>query len=70
MKQKIVNLQFLKIKAAVSGRSVYLRFQSATGDAMGMNMVTKGVEKALQFLEQQFPDLDCLRFYFKIEKKK
>jgi len=48
------------IKAAVSGRSVYLRFQSATGDAMGMNMVTKGVEKALQFLEQQFPDLDCL----------
>lgn len=28
---------------------------------MGMNMVTKGVEKALQFLENEFPDMDCLR---------
>ena len=46
---------------AVAGRTIYIRFQSATGDAMGMNMVTKGVEKALEYLQKEFPDMDCLR---------
>jgi len=48
------------IKVAVAGRQLYVRFKSSTGDAMGMNMVSKGVEKALEILEQYFPDLEVL----------
>jgi len=45
------------IKCNLSGRYIYLRFKSYTGDAMGMNMVSKGVEKALSILQENFPDM-------------
>lgn len=48
------------IKCNVSGRDVYMRFRSVTGDAMGMNMVSKGVEAAMDTLSQYFSDLDVL----------
>jgi hydroxymethylglutaryl-CoA reductase (NADPH) len=38
-----------------------MRFKSRTGDAMGMNMVSKGVEKAIQILQDHFPDMEALR---------
>lgn len=31
------------VNATVAGRNVYLRFKCSTGDAMGMNMVGKGM---------------------------
>ena len=37
-----------------------MRFRSVTGDAMGMNMVSKGVEAAMDTLSQYFSDLDVL----------
>ena len=35
------------VKITLAGKSVYIRFCTVTGDAMGMNMISKGVEKAL-----------------------
>jgi len=45
------------LEATVAGRNVYLRFNCMSGDAMGMNMVSKGCLKAIEVLENEFPDL-------------
>eukprot|EP00249_Psilotum_nudum_P033900 c5187_g2_i1 orf=425-2224(+) len=52
--------RLLDIQCAVAGRNLYMRFVCSTGDAMGMNMVTKGVEKILNALKQDFPDMDVV----------
>ncbi|XP_014834540.1 PREDICTED: 3-hydroxy-3-methylglutaryl-coenzyme A reductase-like isoform X1 [Poecilia mexicana] len=49
-----------KLLACVAGRNLYIRFQSQTGDAMGMNMLSKGTEQALSRLKQHFPDMEVL----------
>ncbi|KAM4532447.1 3-hydroxy-3-methylglutaryl-coenzyme A reductase-like isoform 1-T2 [Fundulus diaphanus] len=49
-----------KLLVAVAGRNLYIRFQSQTGDAMGMNMLSKGTEQALHRLKQHFPDMEVL----------
>ncbi|XP_044000146.1 3-hydroxy-3-methylglutaryl-coenzyme A reductase-like [Gambusia affinis] len=49
-----------KLLACVAGRNLYIRFQSQTGDAMGMNMLSKGTEQALSQLKQHFPDMEVL----------
>nr|QTC53107.1 3-hydroxy-3-methylglutaryl-CoA reductase [Salvia miltiorrhiza] len=49
-----------KIKCAIAGKNLYMRFTCSTGDAMGMNMVSKGVQNVLDFLVNQFPDMDVL----------
>jgi len=48
------------MKVAVAGRHVYIRFKCTTGDAMGMNMVSKGVDRVLEYIGQQFANFDVL----------
>ncbi|GET90931.1 3-hydroxy-3-methylglutaryl-coA reductase, putative [Leishmania tarentolae] len=52
--------KLLNIKCAMAGRQVHLRFLAFTGDAMGMNMITKGCDKALQLLQQHIPSVRVL----------
>uniref|UniRef100_A0A0D9XF62 3-hydroxy-3-methylglutaryl coenzyme A reductase n=1 Tax=Leersia perrieri TaxID=77586 RepID=A0A0D9XF62_9ORYZ len=48
------------VKCALAGRNLYMRFSCSTGDAMGMNMVSKGVQNVLDYLQDDFPDMDVI----------
>ena len=49
-----------KVQCAMAGKNLYIRFTCSTGDAMGMNMVSKGVQNVLDFLRTDFPDMDVI----------
>lgn len=48
------------IRCAIAGKNLYMRFTCSTGDAMGMNMVSKGVQNVLEYLQADFPDMDVI----------
>jgi hydroxymethylglutaryl-CoA reductase (NADPH) len=50
------------IKTALAGTYLYIRFKTTTGDAMGMNMISKGVEHALSVManESGFEDMEII----------
>ncbi|KAE8226977.1 hypothetical protein CF319_g470 [Tilletia indica] len=49
------------LRCVLAGRTLYVRFATSTGDAMGMNMISKGVEKALDLMQSEhFPEMRVL----------
>ncbi|KAF7856972.1 hypothetical protein EAF04_009732 [Stromatinia cepivora] len=50
------------IKTALAGTNLYPRFKTTTGDAMGMNMISKGVEHALKVMSTEcgFDDMEII----------
>ncbi|XP_063705325.1 3-hydroxy-3-methylglutaryl-coenzyme A reductase [Culicoides brevitarsis] len=49
-----------EIMIGMDGPQLYIRFRALTGDAMGMNMVSKGAETALRIIARAFPDMEII----------
>lgn len=49
--------KLLSVKPTVSGKNCYLRLKCFSGDAMGMNMISKGSLAVVELLRQHFPTL-------------
>lgn len=45
-----------RIKQNLAGHFLFIRFVATTGDAMGMNMLSKGVEAVLNLVKSKWPE--------------
>ena len=52
--------RLVDLRVIVAGRNAFLRFSCVTGDAMGMNMVSKGTAAALKHIAKAFPDMSVV----------
>lgn len=56
---RFARLQSLKV--AQAGTYLFIRFKTTTGDAMGMNMISKGVDEAMKVMtESGFQDMNTI----------
>lgn len=52
--------KLLSASPTVAGKNVYLRLRCFSGDAMGMNMVSKGSLAVVELLREKFPSLSLV----------
>ena len=52
--------KLISVDTRIVGCQVFMRFQCSTGEAMGMNMVSKGVEHILKYLSVIFNDMQTV----------
>jgi hydroxymethylglutaryl-CoA reductase (NADPH) len=52
--------KLVSLKTALAGRTLFVRLASRTGDAMGMNAISRGTEKALEVMRLHFPTMSVL----------
>ena len=52
--------KLLEARPTVAGKNVYVRLRCFAGDAMGMNMVSKGSLAVVEALRREFPALDLV----------
>ncbi|KAG8457833.1 hypothetical protein KFE25_005102 [Diacronema lutheri] len=52
--------RLLAVKVGIAGKYAHVRFKCFTGDAMGMNMVSKGVNKVVESILEKYPGTQLL----------
>merc|ERR1719163_1941110 len=49
-----------RLHTRIAGRQLYIRFVARSGDAMGMNMLSKATEFAITRMLDVFPDMEII----------